>query len=77
MRQAIHLALILLAVLHHDFWWWSDPALVLGFLPISLAYHMLYCLVVAGVWYLALQHAWPEDAERLAEITDADEVRPK
>ncbi len=32
--------LVLLAVLHQDFWWWDDGhTLVFGFMPVGLAYH--------------------------------------
>ena len=37
--------LVLLFVLHNDFWFWKTPALVLG-LPIGLLYHIGFCLVV-------------------------------
>jgi hypothetical protein len=48
-RRAVPLLLIgLLALVRHDLWWWDDPSRVLG-LPIGLAYHVLYCVAVAGV----------------------------
>lgn len=59
-RHLIYIALILLALLHQDFWFWDDPTLVLGFMPIGLAYHSAYCIVAAGVWLLATKYAWPE-----------------
>ncbi len=74
MKQAVYLALVLLALLHQDFWFWDDPSLVLGFLPIGLAYHLVYCVVTALVWYLALKYAWPEDLESFAAAKDSDEV---
>ena len=60
-RRLIYIALILLAVLHQDFWLWDDATLVFGFMPIGLAYHTAYCIVAAGLWYLACEYAWPED----------------
>lgn len=59
-RRLVYIALILLAILHQDFWFWDDATLVLGFLPIGLAYHSAYCIVAAGVWYLATKFAWPD-----------------
>jgi hypothetical protein len=31
-------------LLHQDFWLWDDPTVLLGFLPIGLAYHALHCV---------------------------------
>jgi hypothetical protein len=62
-KKTIYLAIVLLFLLHHDFWWWNDPRLVLGFLPIGLAYHAFYSLLSAGLWYLVMKHAWPSDRE--------------
>lgn len=60
-RRLIYVALILLAVLHQDFWLWNDATVIFGFLPIGLAYHTAYCIVAAGLWHLATKYAWPED----------------
>lgn len=60
-RRLIYIALILLAVLHQDFWLWNDATLLFGFMPIGLAYHTAYCIVAAGLWYLATKYAWPGD----------------
>ena len=59
--RLIYIALILLAVLHQDFWLWDDATLLFGFMPIGLAYHTTYCIVAAGLWYLVTKYAWPED----------------
>ena len=37
--------LVLLFLLHNDFWFWETPQLVLG-VPIGLLYHIGFCLVV-------------------------------
>ena len=71
-RKLVYAALILLTILHQDFWLWDSKTLVLGFLPSGLAYHAAYTAVAALVWYLALQYAWPEDAVRFAR--DAEEA---
>jgi hypothetical protein len=57
-RVGLWAGLALLAGLHHDSWLWSSPRLVLG-LPASLAYHVAYCLVVAGWLALLVRYAWP------------------
>jgi hypothetical protein len=65
-RKVVYLLLAALFLLHQDFWLWSDKSLVLGLLPAGLAYHILYSLLSAAVWYLAIQHAWPEESETFA-----------
>ena len=37
--------IVLLLLLHNDFWFWETPQLILG-LPIGLLYHIGFCLVV-------------------------------
>ena len=59
--------MVLLAILHQDFWLWDDTTLVLGFLPSGLAYHMVYSLVTALLGWLAVTYAWPHETEQLAE----------
>jgi SSS family solute:Na+ symporter len=58
-RRLVYIAIILLAVLHHDFWLWNNATLLFGFLPIGLAYHTAYC-VAASALVLAAKYAWPE-----------------
>lgn len=72
MRRLVFLLMVLLGLLHHDFWLWADKSLVLGFLPSGLAYHMGYSLAAALVGWLAVTYAWPHEAEALAEGSQAD-----
>ena len=37
MRKLIWILVVLLGVLHYDFWYWDDPTLVAGFVPVGLA----------------------------------------
>ena len=50
---------VVLAILHHDWWFWNDQTLVFGFLPIGLAYHMLVSLAAGGLWAWAVFGVWP------------------
>ena len=43
MRWILYGLLVLLFLLHNDFWFWETPQIVLG-LPIGLLYHIGYCL---------------------------------
>ena len=57
---------LFLFVLHQDFWWKDDPTLVLGVLPISLAYHVVWTLLVALGWYLVGKYCWPDSLYEVA-----------
>ena len=60
-------AVVALVVLHQDAWFWADRTLLLGFLPIGLAYHAVFSLVAACVWALATKFAWPSHLEEWAD----------
>ncbi len=62
MKRLVYGLIILLAVLHHDWWWWDDSeTLLLGFVPIGLAYHAAVSLTAALLWALAVKYCWPTD----------------
>jgi hypothetical protein len=60
------IAVILAAcVLHQDVWFWrSARPLVFGFLPIGLAYHAAYCVVVALLMWGLTRALWPAHLEQ-------------
>jgi len=64
--RIVTVIVLILGVLHHDFWWWNDHTLVLGFLPVGLAYHAFYSLGCGLVWWLVVTYAWPKDIEAFA-----------
>ena len=70
MKMFLIFLVVMLAILHQDVWWWDDPTLVFGFMPIGLAYHALYSVLAACVWALAVKFAWPVELERFAEGED-------
>ncbi len=37
--------IVLLFLLHNDFWFWETPQLILG-LPVGLLYHIGFCIAV-------------------------------
>jgi hypothetical protein len=57
---------VLLAILHYDFWYWDDETLVFGFVPIGLAFHAVFSLAAAGVWALVMLWSWPTHVEKWA-----------
>lgn len=42
--KKLYFLLVLLFLLHNDFWLWGTPQLVLG-VPVGLLYHIGYCIV--------------------------------
>jgi len=63
MKYVIWGLVLLLMVLHQDFWLWQDETLILGFMPITLLYHACISVAAGCTWYLATLYAWPIDAE--------------
>jgi len=58
---------LLLLVLHQDFWFWDSEALVFGFMPIGLAYHVAFSFSAALLWGVAIAFAWPTKFEAWVE----------
>ena len=64
MKRVIYGLIILLAVLHQDFWWWDDSeTLIFDFLPIGLAYHAGVSVAAAVLWALAVKYCWPGNVD--------------
>lgn len=59
MRIVVRLLVVGLIIAHHDFWFWEDPTLVFGFMPVGLFYHTCLSIAAAVVWWLACTFAWP------------------
>lgn len=64
MKMLVYGLIILLAIVHQDFWWWDriDP-LVFGFIPIGLAYQAGVSIVAAILWAMAVKYCWPANLE--------------
>ena len=59
MNWLLTLMVIVVYVLHQDIWFWHDRTLVLGFLPIGLAYHAAYSILAAIMMAVLVRFAWP------------------
>ena len=57
-RWILYIGLVVLFLLHNDFWLWDNPQRVIG-LPIGLLYHIGYCIVAAILMMLIINHALP------------------
>jgi hypothetical protein len=76
-RTLIIAFFILLLVLHQDFWWRDNPALVFGILPISLAYHVAWTLLVAVAWFLVTKFCWPDALDETAAAKSEPTPKPQ
>jgi len=72
-RKLIAIGAVLLFLAHQDFFFWDSEQLVLGFMPIGLAYHAAYTLAAAALWAAAIKLAWPQELIDLAN----DEPSPR
>lgn len=59
--RIIAAGVLALIVLRQDIWFWNDPALVFGILPIGLAWQIGISIAAAMLWFLATKIAWPTD----------------
>jgi len=76
-RTVLYLSLFILFLIHQDSWFWDDPTMLLGFVPVGLAYHAVYCVVSSIVWYLVVTRNWPHEAEAFAEGRADEEAGPQ
>jgi uncharacterized oligopeptide transporter (OPT) family protein len=76
--KALFLAALIFAVylLHQDFWnWKKTEPLVLGFLPIGLAYHAGYSILAAILMAVLVKLAWPKHLEEEQSSHKSDDVQ--
>jgi hypothetical protein len=66
-KYVIWLLILLLVILHQDFWLWSDGRLVMGVLPVGLAYHIGLTIAAAVTWWLATKLIWPAGEDIVAD----------
>jgi hypothetical protein len=72
---------IVVYILHQDFWnWHRYNPLILGFLPVGLAYHAAYSLLASATMALLVKFAWPRHLEDTVphdpEKRDVDSSHP-
>ncbi len=72
MKRIVYGLIVLLVILHQDFWWWDDSeTLVLGFIPIGLAWHAGISIAAGICWALAVKFCWPEGVDDLDAAASA------
>ena len=70
MKYVVWALIVLLIMLRQDNWNWGKDTLVLGFLPIGLAWHAGISIAASAIWYLFTIFAWPKELE----VAEADAV---
>jgi hypothetical protein len=63
MNWLLALLVVVVALLHQDFWNWTNRSLVFGFLPMGLAYHIGFSFLAALTMWALVRFAWPEHLE--------------
>ena len=63
MKWLLVVAVIVVYLLHQDYWNWTNKTLVLGVLPVGLAYHAFYCVLAALLMAALVKFAWPAHLE--------------
>ena len=71
------LMVIVVYLLHQDFWNWKKAGLVLGFLPVGLAYHAAYAIVAACLMGGLVKFAWPAELDRFESELEDEDKSPK
>ena len=57
----------ILAVVHYDWWFWTDTSLWFGFMPVGLGFHALISIFASIAWALVVKFAWPTWIEEWAD----------
>ncbi len=63
MRWLVAVLIVLLVLLHQDYWNWHRRDLVAGALPATLVWHMGLSLLASAAWYVATVVCWPREEE--------------
>ena len=71
-KHAVYLAIVTLALLHQDLWFWKDRSLVFGFLPVGLAYHAGFSVAAALTMWMLVRYAWPSHIEAEVESQEPE-----
>lgn len=72
-RLLLVLAVLALYVLHQDIWFWRNPRLVFGFIPIGLFYQACFSGAASLLMWLLVKFAWPVHLEQEIEHQESEE----
>ena len=68
---------VVVAIVHFDFWAWDDDTLVFGFVPMALAFHAALSVAAAVAWLLVVRFAWPDGTEEWAGASEESAGPPE
>ncbi len=74
-RWPVYLGVVVLYLLHQDWWNWDNRNIVLG-LPVGLAYHAAFCVAASIMMFCLVRYAWPAHLEVEATETNAERRDP-
>jgi hypothetical protein len=67
-RTLLVIAVVVVYVLHQDFWFWRTARpLIFGFVPVGLFYHACFAVLASLLLWLLVKHAWPSHLEQEVE----------
>jgi hypothetical protein len=70
----LFLVALIVIVLRHDYWFWDTPyPLLFGFLPVGLWWQAMVSLLAAGMMWMMVHFAWPQELED--EALDLEQQR--
>ncbi|MCG8603405.1 hypothetical protein MJD09_00175 [bacterium] len=61
-KRLLYIALMVMALLHTDTWFWRDPTLILS-LPVGIFYHIIFCVAASLMMMALVKLAWPDHLE--------------
>lgn len=70
MKRLVWILVMMLVILHQDFWFWESETLVFGFMPIGLFYHACISIAAGIVWFFACI-AYADDLDRTVDIEES------
>ncbi len=69
MKYVVYGLIIILAILHQDWWNWDDSDTLVGnIVPIGLAYHACVSIAAAILWAAAVKFCWPVGVDEVEEV---------
>lgn len=75
-RKIFYTLLLVLFLLHQDFWFKGDPSMLFGFLPVTFGWHIGFSVAASLLWAYACSSAWPTSLEESAEEDQPEKDNP-
>lgn len=72
MKKIIWLLVVIMLIVHQDYWNWDNSQIVFGFMPIGLFYHVCLSLAAGFIWLLACLFAWPEGVDDFDNVPSSE-----